>query len=229
MDWGISVNAQLAVLVGVWLVCLPFVYRYTRGRIATGAGTARMVLLALPLVSVPVIPVPDALRDYVVLSFVPWVIGFSIACVLLVSTRRLIAMRSPGAGLPHRRLAIVPIVGRVTLNIFKYLVIVTWALSALAYNLAIVSEVYNPFGVAFSIGDFVVFHLDQAMKGMLLDVMAVFDLGLGTRLRVSASEHPTYALVLLAYRLFCSTFVIGALTLMLARYLCGKREEESSH
>jgi hypothetical protein len=227
MERGISVNAQVVVLVGVWLVCLPFVYRYARRRIATGAGTAPMVLLALLLVSVPVIPVPGALRDFALLSVVPWVIGFSMACVLLVGTRRIIAMRSPGAGLPHHRLAIVPIVGRVTLNIFKYLVIVTWALSVLAYNLAMVSEVYNPFGVAFSIGESVVFHLDQAMKGMLLDVMAVFDLGLGTSLRVSASEHPVYSLVLLAYRLFCSTFVIGALTLMIVRYLGGKRAGES--
>jgi hypothetical protein len=223
---GDAVKTQTAVLVGVWLACLPFVYRYTKRRITTGAGTAPMVLLALLLVSVPIIPVPEALRDYGLFAFVPWVMGFSIACVLLVSTRRVIAMRSPGAGLPRHRLGILPIIARVTLNIFKYLVIVTWALSVLAYNLAMVSEVYNPFGVTFSLTDSLVFHVDQALKGMLLDVMAVFDLGLGTRLHVGASEHPTYAVVLLAYRLLCSTFVIGAITLMLARYLVGGARRE---
>jgi hypothetical protein len=115
-------QVQVVILISVWLLFLPLVYRSIKFRIMKGRGTFRMVLLALALVTVPLLPIPDSAREYALLLYIPWVVGFSIACVLLVSTRRVIAQRSPGHGLPQSRFDVAPIIGKVVANIAKYIV-----------------------------------------------------------------------------------------------------------
>jgi hypothetical protein len=86
---------------------------------------------------------------------------------------------------------LIPVVGAVTDNIMQYMVIVTWRLSTLAYILR-----------WYRICSSLKFHADQALKGLLFDMMQVFGRQQPqTNLHVSAIEQPLYATVVLPFGL----------------------------
>lgn len=212
-------TAQLAIFALVWMISLPIIYFYTKSRIVRGRGTMHIVLLALALVSTPLIPAARIFSEHPLLAFAPWMIGFSIACLPLLGRRRVIATRARSQGLPESRLEILPTVGKVSANIIFNILIVTWGLSALIYNLGTISELYNPFGITFSMADSMLFHVNHALKGMLFDIMEVFDLNIQNKLQLDAKAHPIYGVAIALYRMFCSFAVFGAIGLMVLRYL----------
>lgn len=87
---------------------------------------------------------------------------------------------------------------------------------------------YNPFEMRYSLLDGAFFFLDQAVKGMLLDIIEVFKfdigqyLGLSRPLSFDAWRYPAFGLGMVAYRFMMSTFVIGALLLLFKVHVSGR-------
>src|SRR5262245_8196117 len=85
------------------------------------------------------------------------------------------------------------------------------SLSAVTYDLAINFGIYNPFGVHFGVVQALLFFLDHALKGMLFDVMEVFDLHVQNDLRFRARDFPAFGVLVVMLRMAVSICAIGLL------------------
>jgi len=122
----------------------------------------------------------------------------------------------------HRSFAFIKdVVGGAAVVVFVALV-VTVAISAVTFDLAMHHRVYNPFEQAFSFVEGLVFFADQAAKGALFDVMEVFKLDLQHQLHIDPWRHVLFACLLVGFRMMMSLFAIGGVIALAQAYFYAK-------
>jgi hypothetical protein len=96
-------------------------------------------------------------------------------------------------------------------NTLFAILVVTSSLALATFHFAIRHDIYNPFDKQFSFVEAFLFFADQAMKGLFVDVVTVFNINLQTHLHLDAWRHPFFGLFLVAFRLVMSFLTLSIL------------------